>query len=82
MKANQSISDDLLALEEALKAKFHPIEPDQHFVGNLRARLEDSPIYQQQRRAAYIFITTAGGLLLGLIIFLIGKGLLQESKGT
>ena len=78
----QSIHDDLLALERSLKSKFHPIKPDQQFVGNLRARLEDSPNYQRQRKAAYIFMTTAGGLLVGLIIFLIGKGLLQGSRGA
>jgi hypothetical protein len=49
-------------------------------VGNLRSRLENSPIFLKQRRTAYIFITTAGGLLFGLIIFLIGKELLQGSR--
>jgi len=82
VEGNQSTYNDLLALEQSLKSKFHPIKPDQQFVGNLRSRLESSPIYQQQRKAAYIFITTAGGLLLGLIIFLIGKGLLGESRGA
>lgn len=82
MQEHQSIDDDLLAFERSIKSKFKPITPDQQFVGNLRSRLEGSPIYQRQRRAAKIMITTAGGLLFGLIIFLIGKGLLQESRGT
>lgn len=82
MQENHSINDDLLAFERSLKTKFQPIMPDQQFVGNLHTRLERSSIYQQQRRVAHILITTAGGLLFGLIIFLIGKGLLQESRGT
>ena len=82
MQVNQSTDDDLMAFERSIKLKFQPIRPDQQFVGNLRTRLETSPIYQKQRRVAKILITTAGGLLFGLIIFLIGKGLLQESRGT
>lgn len=82
MNEHESTYEELIALERSLKSKFHPIKPDQQFVGNLRARLESSPDYQQQRKAAYIFITMAGGLLFGLIIFLIGKGLLGESRGA
>ena len=82
MQKNHPINKELLALEQSLKTKFHPIEPDQQFVGNLRVSLESSPIYHRQRKLAQIFITTAGGLLFGLIIFLIGKGLLQESRGA
>lgn len=78
MKEIQSINDDLLALERSLKSKMHPIEPDQQFVGNLRVRLEDPSRYQQPRKAAYSFLTIAGGLLFGLIVFLIGREILQE----
>ena len=80
MKDHLSVSDELLAIERILTNRFHPIKPDQRFVGNLRSRLENSPIFLKQRRTAYIFITTAGGLLFGLIIFLIGKELLQGSS--
>lgn len=82
MKEYPPISDELLALEQNLRARFHPIKPDQQFVGNLRSKLEHNPVFQQQRRAAYILITTAGGLLFGLIIYLIGKGLIHESKSA
>jgi len=82
MNEYPSADDDLIALETALKSRFHPIKPDQQFVGNLRNRLESSPMIQKQRRTAYVLITTAGGLLFGLIIFLIGKGLFQQSRGT
>ena len=82
MRENHAINDDLLDFEQTLKTKFQPITPDQQFVGVLRERLEHSSIYQKQRRVAHILITTAGGLLFGLIIFLIGKGLIQESQGT
>ncbi|HOE70738.1 MAG TPA: hypothetical protein PKZ33_06685 [Brevefilum sp.] len=80
MKDHPSASDELLALERILKSRFHPIKPDQRFVGNLRSRLENSPRYSKQHKTAYIFITTAGGLLFGLIIFLIGKELIQGSR--
>jgi hypothetical protein len=76
----QSTSGDLLALEHALKTKLHPIKPDQVFVGSLRTRLEDNPVYHQQRQKAYILLSVASGLLVGLIIFLIGKGFLQTVR--
>lgn len=80
MKEIQSHNKDLLALEQSLKSKMHPIKPDQKFVGELRIRLEDMPFYERQKNSAYTMLTVVGGLLFGLIIFLIGKGLLQESK--
>lgn len=80
MKDHPSASDELLALERILKSRFHPIKPDRRFVGNLRSRLENSPRYSKQRKTAYIFVTTAGGLLFGLIIFLIGKELIRGSR--
>lgn len=79
MKGIQPTNHDLMDLEQLLKSRFQSIKPDQQFVGNLRTKLENSPIYQKQRKMAYILMTTAGGLFLGLIIFLIGKGMLQES---
>jgi hypothetical protein len=78
MKEIKSVNDDLLIVEEALRAKFHPITPNQDFVGNLRGQLESSTIYQRQRDTAHVFLTIAGGLLVGLVVFLVGRGIFQE----
>ena len=80
MKEIQSTNEELLALEQSLKNRFQPIKPDQKFVGELRSRLEESPVYQRQRKTAYFLLSVAGGLFVGLIIFLIGKGFYQDLK--
>lgn len=82
MKENQILNQDLLALEQSLKARLSPVKPDQNFVGNLRSRLEDSPIYQQQRETAYFLLSIASGLLVGSLIFLIGKGIIYGLRQT
>jgi hypothetical protein len=82
MKEIQSANDDLLVLEQALRAKLHPITPNQDFVGQLRGQLENSPIYQRQRETAHVFLTIAGGLLVGLAVFLVGRGIFQELRET
>lgn len=82
MKDMQPNNDELIALEKSLRLGLHPVKPDQDFVGNLRSRLENSPVYQQQRETAYSLLTVAVGLLVGLIIFLVGKGFLQELSET
>jgi hypothetical protein len=82
MKENQILNQDLLDLEQSLKARLSPVKPDQNFVGNLRSRLEDSPIYQQQRETAYFLLSIASGLLVGSLIFLIGKGIIYGLRQT
>jgi hypothetical protein len=82
MKDYEFANDELLTLEQMLKSKFSPIKPDQQFVGNLRSRLENMPKSQNYRQLAYIYLTTAGGLLIGLTIFLIGRKFFQETKGA
>ena len=82
MKDNQILSQDLLALEQSLKSKLYPVKPDQSFVGNLCSRLEDSPIYRQQRETAYFLLSIASGLLVGLLIFLIGKTIIYGLRQT
>ena len=78
MKEIPSLNDDLLALERSLKSKLHPVKPDQQFVGNLRMRLEEISAYPQPQKTAFTLLSVAGGLLIGLIVFLIGKVILQE----
>lgn len=82
MKEIQTFNDDLLVLEQALRARLHPITPNQDFVGNLRRQLENSPIYQRQQKTAHVFLTIAGGLLVGLAVFLVGRGIFQELRET
>lgn len=82
MKDRQFTNADLLALERSLKSRLNPVQPDQGFVGNLRSRLEDSPIYQQQRETAYLLLSVASGLLVGLVVFLIGRGIMHGLRQT
>lgn len=70
----------LLDLEQTLKRKLFPVQPDKKFIGQLRERLENSPLYYQPRRLAMQLLTTAGGLVAGLVIFLIGKRLLKKDE--
>lgn len=71
---NTNSSDfSLRKLEQSLKSDLRPVLPDRSFVGQLRDRLVDSPVYKRQRRIAYKLLTIAIGLLVGLITFLIGK---------
>lgn len=79
MQPVKTQNESLIALENSLKQKLHPVEPNQHFVQKLRTRLEESPILYRQRRTAATLLTIAGGLLIGLIIFLIGRGFLRQS---
>lgn len=80
MSEQKSSNEDLLALEKSLKAKLNPVEPDKTFVGNLRVRLEGSTGYTKQRRLASSMLTIAGGLVVGLAIFLIGRGIMHEKN--
>lgn len=79
MTNRDSANEALLALEQSLRSQLNPVEPDQLFVGSLRQRLEDSPTYRQQRRLAVQMLTVAVGLVVGLAIFLIGRGFMHES---
>jgi hypothetical protein len=74
----KSANQDLLALERSLKSQLQPIKPNQQFVGNLRLRLEDPSAYRRPRQTAYSLLAIAGGLLFGLVVFLIGKWIFQE----
>lgn len=79
MTKRDSADEALLALEQSLRSQLNYVKPDQQFVGRLRQRLEDSPTYRQQRRLAVQMLTVAVGLVVGLVIFLIGRGFIQES---
>ncbi len=77
---NTNSSDfSLRKLEQALKTDLRPVSPDQGFVGQLRDRLVDSPVYRRQKRLAYKLLTIAIGLLVGLITFLIGRRFFEKN---
>jgi hypothetical protein len=80
MSENTPVNEQLLALEKALKTRLSPVHPSQHFVGSLRQRLEDAPIDQQRKWLAMVLLALAGGLVVGLVTFLIGKSLEEDRK--
>lgn len=80
MSEKKSSDEALLALEKSLKTKLSQVKPDQNFIGNLHRRLEDSPVYRQQRRKAATLLSIAAGLLVGLAIFLVGRAFIQEAN--
>ncbi len=76
---SKTSDEALLALEHTLRSRLSPVKPDQKFVNSLRTRLEESPVYSQQRRTAAKMLTIAAGLMVGLVVFLIGRGLMRET---
>jgi len=77
-----SIQENLTELEKTLQSTFLPIKPSQNFVGDLHTRLKKSTVFQKQEQIAYALLATAGGLITGLIVFLIGKLILNEQIKT
>ena len=77
MTDEKNKNEQLLALERSLREGLSPVAPRQAFVGTLRTRLEDSPIYQKKRRMAATLLTVAGGVVFGLSVFLIARGFMQ-----
>lgn len=80
MPEKTPVDEELLALEKTLKARLSPVNPRQQFVGSLRRRLEDAPIDPQRKWLAMILLTIAGGLAVGLVVFLIGKSLVENGE--
>lgn len=80
MAENEISNEDLLALEKSLRLKLHPVQPDQEFVGALRKRLDQEAVRDQQNRLAISFLTIAGGLVIGLIVFVIGRIILHRKE--
>jgi hypothetical protein len=78
---NTNSSDfSLRELEHSLKKDLKPVLPDHGFVGRLRDRLVDSTGNQQQKQLAYKLLTIAGGLLVGLMTFLIGRRIIEKGE--
>ena len=74
--------ETLLELERSLKTKLNPVHPDGDFVRDLKARLEHATINDQQRRIAVKLLTVVIGLLVGLVIFLIGREFTHRGEQT
>lgn len=82
MKTSKANDLQLLDLERSLKSGLNPIQPDQQFVGNLRRRLEDMPVYHRKQRLAVSMLSIAAGLVVGLAIFLIGRSFVHSANET
>jgi hypothetical protein len=80
MENDNALASRLTNLEQSLKSQLFPIAPDQDFVGTLQRQLQESPTYQQRRLKAATLLTIAGGLVIGLTIFLIGKQFLNFDR--
>lgn len=68
---------DLTALENYLRANLHPIEPDQKFIHELARDLADTSIQYRQKRIGQALLLVAGGLVIGFLIFWIGRGFME-----
>ncbi len=77
MEKNKAMENRLKNLEQSLKSQLFPVSPDQNFVGVLQRRLQESPTNQQRRLKAATLLTIAGGLVIGLTIFFVGKQFLN-----
>jgi hypothetical protein len=74
MKEMQFSNETLLELERSLKSKLNPVKPDLRFINTLRDKLLEQPDIRPHHRTALTMLTIAGGLFLGLAIYLIGRG--------
>jgi len=71
---------DLKALENSLRANLHPIEPDQKFIRELAHDLADASIHYRQKRISQALLLITGGLVIGLLIFWIGRGFMEGER--
>jgi hypothetical protein len=79
MEKADSTNMTLYELQRSLKNKLNPVQPDKKFIGHLRERLETSSGNYHQQRLAMQLMTTAVGLMAGLIIFLVGQHLIKKN---
>ncbi len=68
---------DLKALEDKLKERLQPIEPNQEFISELGKDLAKACYNGPQRRLGEGLLLTAGGFMIGLLIFWIGRKFLE-----
>ena len=82
MKELQFSNETLLELERSLKTKLNPVQPDLSFISTLRDKLLAQPDIRPHHRTALTLLTIAGGLFLGLAIYLIGLGYFRDQSGN
>jgi len=80
MAEQLAAENQLNRIEQSLRTKLAPIVPNDKFIGHLRERLEGSTIYEKQHRLAVSMLSIALGLVVGLVIFLVGRGLVHEDE--
>lgn len=80
MKRQYFSDETLLELERSLKAKLNPVQPDRSFISTLREKLLEQPDKRPHQRTAMTLLIIAGGLLLGLAIYLIGRGFFRDKS--
>lgn len=80
MAEQLAVEDKLITIEQSLRKKLAPIVPNDQFIGSLRQRLEGSTIYERQHRLAVSMLSIALGLVVGLVIFLVGRGFVHDPK--
>ena len=80
MAERLAAENQLNRIEQSLRAKLAPIVTNDKFIGNLRERLEGSTIFEKQQRLAVSMLSIALGLVVGLVIFLVGRGLVHDGE--
>ncbi|MBG0786445.1 MAG: hypothetical protein H0S79_15215 [Anaerolineaceae bacterium] len=80
MTERLAAEDQLNNIEKSLRTKLAPIAPNDQFIGSLRQRLEGSTIYEKQHRLAVSMLSIAFGLVVGLAVFLLGRGLVRDGE--
>ena len=80
MAERLAAEDQLNKIEQTLRTKLAPIAPNDQFIGTLGQRLEGSTIYEKQHRLAVSMLSIALGLVVGLVIFLVGRGLVRDGE--
>lgn len=78
MDQQEFFEADFKALENTLKDRLHPIEPDQEFISELAKDLAEASLNRRQKRLGQGLLMIAGGLAAGLLIFWIGRGFIEE----
>jgi len=72
---------DLAALENALRDRLHPIEPDQEFINDLAENLARASLNRRQKQIGQSILIILGGLLIGWLIFWIGREFIKGKQG-
>ncbi|QRN83533.1 hypothetical protein JR338_01910 [Chloroflexota bacterium] len=80
MAEGLAAENQLNKIEQTLRTKLAPIAPNDQFIGTLRNRLEGSTIYEKQHRLAVSMLSIAVGLVVGLVVFLVGRGFVNDGE--